>query len=121
MAEVLRALARLRKARASPGAERFPGALVETEAVDGYRRLERAHPQQAGAGPLEAALLDYPARSGVDDPAARGDGLEPRVGEGVINHRAHRLGGKTIVPVGLAGPVAELGLGLAAVGVAAGA
>ena len=56
---------------AAPGLERGPDAALEPEAVDRRRGVDRGDTVEADAGPLEAALLQHPARGRVGDARAR--------------------------------------------------
>src|SRR5262245_60485380 len=50
------------RAHFAPTLERRPEAAVETEAIDWCGRGQRADPIEPDPGPLEAALLQHPAR-----------------------------------------------------------
>src|SRR5436305_1184016 len=90
----------------APALERGPDSAFEPEAVDRHGRAERPDAAQTDAGPLEAALLEHPARCRIGD-AHRGlQRLVLRVGERVIDQRADRFGGVTLAPVASAKPVA---------------
>src|SRR5581483_578833 len=92
----------------APALERSPQAAIEAEAVDRRRARQRADACQAGAGPLEAALLQHAARRRVGDASGRLQRVAFEVGEGVVDHRAHRLGGVALAPMLDAEPVADL-------------
>src|SRR5664279_2020834 len=54
----------------APSLERRLDAALEPEAVDRRRRVDGADAGEADAGPLEAALLQHPARHRVGNAAA---------------------------------------------------
>src|ERR1043165_8289433 len=92
----------------TPTLQRGPDAALEPEAIDRYRRPERADAAQADAGPLEAALLQHAARVRIGD-AHRGlQRLWAEMGEGVIDQRAPPPGGVALAPVARAEPVADV-------------
>src|SRR5262245_38150964 len=92
-----------------PALERGPDVAVEPEAVDRDRARQGADAAQAGAGPLEAALLEDAARARIGDARARRQRLVVEVGEGIVDDGAHCLGGVALAPMWDAEPVAELG------------
>ena len=53
-----------------PALERCPDAALQPEAVDRRRGIDGADAVKADAGPLEAALLQHPARGRVGDAGA---------------------------------------------------
>src|SRR5262249_8624739 len=90
---------------------RGPPATVEAEAVDRRRGGERAEAIEADAGPLEAALLQHPARGRIAHPRAGDEHVAAEIAEGMIDDRARGLGGVALAPVAHAEPIAEFGLG----------
>src|SRR5665647_1908563 len=84
---------------AAPGFERRPDAALEPETVDRRRRMDGADAVEADAGPLEAALLQHPARGRIGDARARLQCVVRQVGEGVVDHRVQRLGGVAVAPI----------------------
>ena len=84
---------------------------------------KRRAPARATAPPrpLEAALFDHAAGRQVRHPASGIERVEIGHAEQMIDHRPHRFGGVAAAPIGLADPVADLGLIVVAAAVAAGA
>ena len=69
----------------APIPQRCPQAAIEPEPVGGRRRVERGHPLEHHARPLEAALLQHPPRRRVGHPRT-GERLgEVEIAEGVVD------------------------------------
>src|SRR5438552_1182406 len=77
----------------APAFQRGPDAALEAEAIDRHRRAERADAAKTDAVPLEAALLQHAPRLRIGDAHAGLQRLVLQVGEGMVDQRAHRLGG----------------------------
>src|SRR5262245_23545890 len=97
------------RAHSAPALERGPEAAVEAEAIDRRGRGQRSDAVEPDAGPLEAALLQHPARGRVAHARAPGEAIVAEVAEGVIDHAARRLGGVAPAPERDAEPIADLG------------
>src|SRR5262249_6146183 len=69
-------------------AGRGPRPALEPETVEGRGGGERFDAIEAYPRPLEAALLQHPARGSVGHPRAGVDHLVPEMLEGVIDQRA---------------------------------
>src|SRR5712691_7315344 len=104
----LRVLNLRHAAGAAPALERGPDRALEPEAVDRRRAFQRADAVEPDPGPLEAAFLQHPPRGRIGDAGTGLQRLELEIGEGVVDQRAHRLGGEAAAPVRHAEPAAEL-------------
>src|SRR5260221_13760316 len=93
--------------RVVPGLQRRPHTAREPEAIDRRRRSQRLEAMQLDAAPLEAAFFQDVARGGVSDPRARDQVLDIEFLEREVDHRARRLGAKTLTPLLEAEPVTE--------------
>src|SRR5713226_65674 len=93
--------------RTAPVFQRRPDAAREAEAIDRRRGAQRLEAMQLDAAPLEAAFLQDVARGRIGDPRAGDQVLDIELLEGEIDHRARRLGAKTLAPMFDAEPVAE--------------
>src|SRR5262245_43992430 len=108
-------------AHLAPALERRPEAAVEPEAIDRCGRGQRTDPVEPNPGPLEAALLQHPARGRIAHARAASQAIAAEVAEGMIDHAARRLGGVAPAPERDAQPVTDLGLFAVAPGDPAGA
>ena len=68
-----------------------PQPAIEAEAVAWRGRGKGANAIEADAGPLEAALLQHPARGGIAHPRARQQGVVSELAECMVDQGARAI------------------------------